>query len=274
MLFGNKSEQYPYLVSYLHETERVDLFREVRSAETTTTALGVAGGLCLWAVLVPIGKAAAFLGFAPLLIGGLIIAGVVNHRRRAAIRTPEFESKLEAYRILAVLRRMLQLHRMHRDLSEAALTILDEMARLRRQVHDILELPYWQSPSLPPTLQNLKQQTLVAIDQSMIDGVLQFRNSIPTTVEARPLVSYIDEAVESFSGKAQRSAPVTEAGFNAAYRVAEKMQALRGELERLTDTKPDGLEGEVQQIPGGLIDDALMEIRTLRQAEEELRQGL
>jgi hypothetical protein len=181
---------------------------------------------------------------------------------------------VEAYQLLAVMRRMLQLNRLHRDLSESTLTLLDEIARLRGQIHDILNMPFWQQSHLSSTLMELKRQALVAADQSTIDAVLQFRNSLPMQVEARPVWSYIDEAVETFSGKANRATPFTELGFDGAFRVAQKLQTLKSEIEQLTNSAPSGLAGEVEQMPGALIDDALMEIRTIRAAEEELRLGL
>jgi len=274
MLFGNRADQYPYLVSYLHETERVDLFREFRGQETLTTGIGVFCALGTWALLMPFGALVALTSLGPLLIMAVVVTGIINLKRRAAMRTPEFESKVEAYQLVAVMRRMLELNRLHRDLSDSTLTLLDEIARTRGQIHDILNMPFWQQSHLSPTLGELKRQAIVAADQSTIDAVLQFRNSLPTQVQARPVWSYIDEAVETFTGRAVRATPFTEIGFDGAFRVAQKLQMLKSEIEQLTNAAPMGVAGEVEQMPGALIDDALMEIRTIRKAEEELRQGL
>ncbi len=274
MLFGSRVDKYPYLVSYLHETERVDLFRELRTQESLTTGVGLISSMVVWSVLVPISRSVAFLSFLPLLIAGLVIGGMVNHARRARLRTPEFESRLEALQLLAVIRRMHQLNRLHRDLSDSTLTLLDEVARLRSQVRETLSLPFWQQSTLSPTLTELKRQALTAVDQAAIDAVLQFRNSLPVTVETRPVWSYLDEAMESVTGRAMRATPFTEQGFDGAFKVAQKMQTLKSEIEQLTNAAPKGIAGEVETMPGALIDDALMEIRTIRQAEEELRAGL
>lgn len=274
MLFGNRVDKYPYLVSYLHETERVDLFRELRAQESLTTGLGLIAAFGTWAVVSGFGRSAAFLSFAPLLVAGLVVAGMANYRRRAKMRTPEFESRLEALQLLAVIRRMHQLNRLHRDLSESTLTLLDEVARLRSQVRDALSLPYWNQSGLSPTMVELKKQALNAVDQAAIDAVLQFRNSLPTQVSMRPWWSYLDEALETVTGKASTATPFTEQGFDGAFKVAQKMQTLKSEIEQLTLGSAKGIAGEVEQLPGALIDDALMEIRTIRQAEEELRQGI
>ena len=274
MLFGNRAERYPYLVSYLHETERIDLFREFRGQEALTTGTGIFCALGIFGVILLGYPLIAVLALGPLLIMALVTCGIINLKRRAALRTPEFESKVEAYQLLAVMRRMLQLNRLHRDLSDSTLTLLDEIARLRSQIHDILNMPFWQQSHLSSTLVELKRQAIVAADQSTIDAVLQFRNSLPMQVQARPVWSYIDEAVETLSGKASRATPFTELGFDGAFRVAQKLQTLKSEIEQLTNAAPIGVVGEVEQVPGALIDDALMEIRTIRAAEEELRQGL
>lgn len=274
MLFGNRADRYPYFISYLHETERIDLFRDFRGQETLTTGIGITAALGAFGVILLFQPLVAVAALGPLLIMALVTCGIVNLKRRAALRTPEFESKVEAYQLLAVMRRMLQLNRLHRDLSDSTLTLLDEIARLRGQIHDILNMPFWQQSHLSSTLIELKRQALVAADQSTIDAVLQFRNSLPVQVQARPVWSYIDEAVETVSGRANRATPFTELGFDGAFRVAQKMQTLKSEIEQLTNSAPSGVAGEVQQVPGALIDDALMEIRTIRAAEEELRLGL
>jgi hypothetical protein len=218
MLFGNRADRYPYFVSYLHETERIDLFREFRGQETLTTGTGIFAALGSFGIILLFQPLIAVIVLGPLLLMALVTCGIINLKRRAALRTPEFESKVEAYQLLAVMRRMLQLNRLHRDLSESTLTLLDEIARLRGQIHDILNMPFWQQSHLSSTLMELKRQALVAADQSTIDAVLQFRNSLPMQVEARPVWSYIDEAVETFSGKANRATPFTELGFDGALR--------------------------------------------------------
>ncbi len=269
MLFGNKAEQYPHLISYLREIEGLDLFKEFHQRW---------GTIVLASIAVPffLGIGLHMSAFLTLLVtiacGGLAI--FMMKQRKAELFTPEMESRLEAHRLFGAMRKMLTLNRLHRDLSEATLTLLNEIARTRLETKQLLESPYWRQPTLPVTYVQLRDQAITACDQAMYDAVMQFRNAIPTHVETRRPGDYVNEALETFLKVQKPMYQSADIGFDSAFRIADKLQQMRNELEKMTAQGEQDVMVAPSDIPGGMVDVAMTEIKTIRQAEEELRQGL
>jgi hypothetical protein len=274
MLFGNRAaEQYPNLQAYLRETERIDLWQDLRTREIITYIFAAAAPVALGFIL---SKVSDFT-LPWIVTGGLFLASfyaafAYNTKQRQAYSTPEFESRLVAHRVLSGLRKMNQLHRLHRDLSESTLTVLDEVARTRQEIRNIMEMPYWKQPDLGESYKQLREQSLVAADQAILDAVLQFRAAMPEQVQARKMGDFVDEAFETYLKLHRKPVKFAEAGFDAAYKIAGKLQEMRNALEEMTNQASNDIFRAPTQIPGGLVDMAMMEIRTLRQAEEELQQ--
>jgi hypothetical protein len=275
MVFGNKaSEMYPNLMAYLRETEKSDPWQALRGSET---AIALTAGLWPLPFLMFMGKPLSLLEMA--IIGLTYIAGGIFgynliSKRREQYRTPELESRIEAHRLLGSMRKMNQLHRLHRDLSESTLTVLDEVARTRQEIKNILDMPYWKQPDLGGTYKQLRDQAIGAADQAMYDALLQFRSAIPGKVEARKMGDFVDEAMETFLKVHRKPVKFAEAGFDSAFGIAGKLQEMRNALERMTVEAENDVLRSAAQVPGGLIDMTMMEIKTIRQAEEELQQGL
>lgn len=202
------------------------------------------------------------------------MANYVMRQKKAELFTPELESKLEAHRLFGTLRRMLALNRLHRDLSEATLTLLNEIARTRIEIKQLLESPYWRQPTLPTTYTQLRDQAIAASDQAMNEAILQFKLAIPTDVESRRPGDYVNEALETFLKVQKGGSHPTDIGFDAAFRIADKLQQMRTELDTMTARGENENLVKPTDIPGGMLDLTMMEIRTIRQAEDELRQGL
>lgn len=269
MLFSNKAEQYPHLVAYLRETEKLDLFKEFHQRWSGIILASLAGPFLLGLILhFPIWVVLPITA----ICGG--IAGFFMQQRKAELYTPEVESRLEAHRLFGSLRRMLALHRLHRDLSEATLTLLNEIARTRIETKQLLESPYWRQPTLPPTYMQLRDQALTACDQAMNDAIMQFRLIIPTEVQSRRPGDYVSEALETFLKTPRQIPPTADIGFDAAFKIADKLQQMRNELEKMTTQGESEFLVSPSDLPGGMLDMAMSEIKTIRQAEEELRQGL
>ena len=271
MLFSNKGEQYPHLVAYLRETESLDIFKDFHQRWGRIIAL--AAGIPFFV---------SILFHAPItILGTLLVSGAcgaaalfVMRTKKAELYTPEIESRLEAHRLFGAMRKMLTLNRLHRDLSESTLTLLNEIARTRLETKQLLESPYWRQPTLPDTYCQLRDQAITATDQAMMDAVLQFRATIPTEIQSRRAGDYVNEAMETFF-KVQK-VPVAggDIGFDGAFKIADKLQQMRGELEKMTVKGENEALFTPADIPGGMLDVTMSEIRTIRQAEEELRQGL
>ena len=271
MLFGNKGEQYPHLVAYLRETERLDLFKDFhyRWGRIIAVAAGVPflfGLIFHAAISIPL----------TLFVSGACGSAAIFAMRakKAELFTPEIESRLEAHRLFGSMRKMLTLNRLHRDLSESTLTLLNEIARTRLETKQLLESPYWRQPTLPDTYCQLRDQAITSTDQAMMDAVLQFRSTIPTEIQMRKPGDYVNEALETFLKVQKKPVAGGDIGFDSAFKIADKLQQMRSELEKMTVKGENDSLFQPTDLPGGMLDLTMSEIRTIRQAEEELRQGL
>ncbi len=271
MLFGNKGEQYPHLVAYLRETERLDLFKDFHQRWGRIIAVA-AGGPFLFGLIFHAAISIPLTLFVSAMCGAA--ATYAMRIKKAELFTPEIESRLEAHRLFGALRKMLTLNRLHRDLSEATLTLLNEIARTRMETKQLLESAYWRQPTLPDTYCQLRDQAITATDQAMMDAVLQFRATIPTEIQSRKPGDYVNEALETFLKVQKSHVPGGDIGFDAAFKIADKLQQMRTELEQMTVKGESEVMFTPADIPGGMLDITMSEIRTIRQAEEELRQGL
>ena len=270
MLFGNKGEQYPHLVAYLRETERLVIFKDFHQRWGKIIAGAFAFPL-FFRIVWPI------LGWSEVIVISAVlgsIAIVLMRTKKAELYTPEIESRLEAHRLFGAMRKMLTLNRLHRDLSESTLTLLNEISRTRLETKQLLESPYWRQPTLPDTYCQLRDQAITATDQAMMDAVLQFRATIPTEIHGRKPGDYLNEALETFLKVQKPPVPGGDIGFDAAFKIADKLQQMRNELEKMTVKGESEAMFSPADIPGGMLDVTMSEIRTIQQAEEELRQGL
>ncbi len=269
MLFGNKAEQYPHLIAYLRETERLDFFREFNQRWSVIMSVAVLAPFCIGVL-----TGVQFFGVVLVTAACAGMANYIRRQKKAELFTPELESRLEAQRLFGSMRRMLALNRLHRDLSEATLSLLNEISRSRIEIKQLLENAYWKQPTLPSTYAQLRDQASAACDQAMYDAVMQFKMIIPTEIESRRPGDYVNEALETILKSPKQAYPGGEIGFDAAFRIADKLQQLRNEIDAMTSRGESENIVSPTDIPGGLLDLTMSEIRTIRQAEDELRQGL
>jgi len=264
----NKAKQYPYLAEFLNYVARQHPPIQAPSG-LSVLAMGI-GAICftLGAWGVP-GQVLLML-FGALAVG----AGLFMQHRKPPELTPEHRRKLAAREVGIRMRQMIDQRRLHRDIDEGSLVLLEESARCWNRAHAALGSAYWTSDNLPVTYVAARRQALAAVDDAMDDILLLYQNHVPDQVTSRPAVDYVEEALETFVFKGKTSHRMPPPAFDAAREIAEKLRMLAEEAERL------GQQGARQaglpdvQIPGRSLDVALSELRTIRQAEEELRQDL
>ena len=273
-----RNDQYRSLIAYLRETERAVLADTVQSLKSNLMtgsalfAVYLVGGI--WFCVNNGGVAwLAFFALMPLVLLVLLVAGSLINRTRMKPPTDDELYKIEAHKLLDSLRAMRRYNRLHRDMSEATLTILDEIARLRQEIFHLLEAPYWRNPHLSETYLRLRKQAMHAANQSVLDAVVQFRGNIPEVVRPRQWSDWIDESVSLLLKSGGRS-HYTEPGFDAAFDIAQKLQELKFELQSISNEAANEPLDVSHLIPGSTIDVTMQEIRNLKKAEEELRQGL
>lgn len=278
MFLDKAPSKYPNLVAFLRESEAQEKQINRHEIETLWMFGGAVGGLLVSLVFAPILMWLHAMNLYPILMVvtggiGLAVSNQVVQKQRRALNTPERLKKLEAFRTVGNMRQMLEHNRLHRDLSESTLSVLEETARYRGEIRSLLESTFWVQPEIPENYKRLRAQALEAADQAMLDAVCIYRAHVPENVQQRNFLDYVDEAVETFVFS-KKKGQFTEPGFDGVYDIAHKLQLLSDELRKTTHEAELDMEVPRQSIPGGLVDSTMNELRHMRQAQEELRQDL
>lgn len=266
MLFNDKSKRHQYLTQYLRHAAR----RRMPNDQT--------------AVVIPLG--AATLAF--LLIGttlsvpaliiaslGLVTAGWYAFKLKKRREPTAYERlMMEAQPVIQAMLRHADQRRLHRELDDASISVLDECARHYWQVQTVFQSTFWNSATLPVSYHGIRDNALKAADMTMDELMLLYQNSIPENVQGNKPMEFVQDALEEFVFKKPISQDFLPATFEPTRQIAEKMRELSVAADRVSQQ----LVGEphVPSItnPGSSLDASLGELRQIAQAEEELRQNL
>jgi hypothetical protein len=158
------------------------------------------------------------------------------------------------------------LKRLHRDLDEGSLLMLEEASRGWSRIHAALEAGAFIDPYRINTLAGLRERMRNAADSGMADIMAMYRPYLPIEAKPRGWGDYANEFVETFVKTGRNAGPSIPAIFWDANAVADKLARLASEAERIS------LHGDPQAapIPGQAIDHVLGEIKVRAVAESEL----
>lgn len=266
MLFRNEPTQYPSLVEYLNVTKK-----ELRSkiSAAMVTAVVVTGiGLVSFEALAesPIAR--------NLYVLAVIGVWAYALMKRPAPLTPAETLKAEAAEVSKLMSECIQRSRLHRDLGDPVMTVLEDCARHWAEVHHALDTPRWRSPELPGHYQAVRDQVLSAADSAMHETVLLFRNVLPENPRQTDVKGYVGEVIQqAVFGKTMQSANLP-AGFDQARAMADKLRELAAQVASVT-VRAEGAMGQGQEMTAsGALDLCIGELKNIQQAETELRQNL
>ncbi len=267
MFLSNKQDQYPHLAIYLRQAKERRRFSLSSPPVAAFVFLGLA--FVIGVIAMARGAMSGLLGvLAPLaLVGGWLYA------RKHEVKTHADLLHERADEVAKKMSDCLERRRLHRDLDEASLALIEECARQWHRTQLALGSPHWDRDDLPPHLQNVRDQCVRAADQGMDEVMLLFGPLLPAEVESRGFLDYAEEIAEGVftSRKAVRPLP---AAFEPARQVAEKLKLLASEVEKRTQTVSDSPNLRENLAAGRSVDLAIGELRQLDEAESELRQNL
>lgn len=267
-MFGGKARQYPNLVTYLHHV--------VRAPAPTVGKLPLPAALgfaSVWGVF----TAGATLMHQPGLAipAALLTFGLsaLYSRGQRTEPSPRDQRRDEAREVGLIMQRCLELRRLHRDLDENSLFLLEECARHWARVYAVFGSGFWTEPNLPNAYGTARQQALAAADEGMEDVLILYRPILPSQVSGRQAIDYVEEALENYVFRGQTPGGQPPAAFHHARQIAEKLRDLADEAERIaSDLHRERLTSPT--ATSGSLDASLGELRAIREAEDELRQNL
>ncbi|MGV3614596.1 MAG: hypothetical protein ACO1SV_04590 [Fimbriimonas sp.] len=267
-MFGGKARQYPNLVSYLHHASRQP--ERVAGRLPLSTAVGLTSGWGVFAIGATLLHQPALAVPAAFLTFGM---GVLYSRTNRPAPSPRDRRREEAREVGDIMRRCLDLRRLHRDLDEGSLTLLEECSRHWARIYGVFGSGFWSDEHLPTAYAAAREQALNAADEAMEDVLILYRPCLPAEVKGRMAIDYVEEALEQYVFKGQTGVGPSPAAFGPARQIAEKLRDLANEAERIASdlhrervTAPTGVSGSLEASLG--------ELRAIRQAEDELRQNL
>jgi uncharacterized membrane protein YccC len=270
MFFTGKSKQLPYLSEYINEAN-------ARNQLSSNPDGGwVAAAAVLGALVFVLMR---FIG-GPALIGGLIMAALVMvaadaWRRYKQKKNPVDPLQRESNEIVKDLAGSLERRRLHRDLDSGGAELLEECARHWRRATDALDSPFWTSPNLPLHWQSVREQAKQAADRAMQEVIVLLADAYQPKPRQPMWQEVIEDVAEQYLNQSpQRRSDSLPLLFEPARKIAEKLKMLAAEVEEATKE----VVAEGHQVGHFTSSDAmelcLSELRTIRQAEEELRQDL
>lgn len=268
-MFDGNPKQYPNLVRFLNHFTRLKIGNQLRFPKET--AGRVIAGVGLIALALPL------VGLSSLsIVLGVVLAGAgigLMFGRRVEL-TPEDEFMLSAQKVAATMQQCLVKRRLHRDLDNASLMLLEESCRHWARVQQAFQTSFWDAKTLPLHYQTVREQSLKASDRSMGEVMMLFQDQLPSQVVSRSPMDFVEEAVEKFVKPTKGDTRFAGPAFEPTRKIAEKLRTLADEAENVAlETAQDPLVApEIQ--PGTALDSSIGELRTIRQAEDELRQNL
>ncbi|HSI73416.1 MAG TPA: hypothetical protein VK934_09580 [Fimbriimonas sp.] len=273
MLFSDRPKQLPYLSDYLQIAASRRPPIEVGNFKVGFVSLlaGAAGAvLC---ALAGAGLPAILAAGAASL--GSYYFGAKAGGKIAALKPTDEELLLEQQSREVVLRMqaLMNKRRLHRDLSPDVAAILEEAASQWCRARTALLSPYWNRSELSLHMQQVRDNSLKAAERTMMELMILFSTSVPE----QPGNWNIAEVADEVLGKdifASRNSRHMSPFFEQAITLVEQMKSLADESEQVSRQLVNDPMIGAQAKPGTALEATLSELRSIRQAEEELRQDL
>jgi hypothetical protein len=268
MFLPDKSKQHQQLTQYLREASR----RRVATTEAAPVAL-VAMSLALMMLFGYMLGSASALMVVPLMA---VIGLFAYHRSKAKPKELDARERLmvEAQPVIESMLAHAESKRLHRELDQASLALLEECARYYWQVRQVFDSVFWTDERLPMPYQQIREQALRGAESTMDELVLLYRNALPEKPRGTPPLEIVEEVMDEYVLKKPKAPDFIPTTFEPTRKIAEKLRLLSEEADRVSqEVSAEPILPSLTN-PGSSLDASIGELRQIRQAEEELRQNL
>lgn len=270
-MFGGSGREFPHLVWYLDHVSQGQ-----KSEERSVNPLhAIIGGSLGWFTAVNAGLllGATYQATDALKVFGIVAGAIVATQWKRPKPLPPEPRRIQAQEVALKMRECIDRKRLHRDLDEGSLILLEECARHWARVQNAFSTGFWQNDALPVAYIAAKNHAMAAADQVMQDILILYRPYLPVKVRSREPLDYAQEAAEQFGFGTARRPHNLPVAFAPARQLADKLSDLATEAEHISESN-EILPGERAEIMNSQnIESSLGELRAIRMAEEELRQS-
>ncbi len=164
--------------------------------------------------------------------------------------------------------------RLHRDLGQPVMTLLEDCARHWAEIRHAMGTPYWQSDDVPPHYRALRNQVLIAADRTMDETILLFRDVLPDDPSKSDVKGFVGEFIQEAVFGGARPRAHLHPGFGKARVTADKLRDLAAEVSSMTRQASEELGPRIEVNASSALDHCIGELKSIQQAESELRQSL
>jgi len=201
----------------------------------------------------------------------LIVLGLIKLLKPTPL-TLEEQRHRDAWHVAYALQQLITRNRIHRDLDSGSIALFEEAARLWLRIRAALDSAALKDRHLPPTYAAVRDRIAQASQEAMVDMLLAYRLDITKQPSNWTPLEFVDEALDNFGIRKSFDDRQPPPAFYGARQIAEKLQVLADETEALALERLSTPVGP--NVPSRSIDAVLGELRSIRQAEDELRQDL
>ena len=260
LLNPSEASRYPNLRQVLNERAR-----ELTSLTTTRPSLVASVSLFVFALL------AALSTLMPLwvlvsMMGLCLIAGFRLLHARKNAENPERTARLAQLEIVKRMITCLENNRLEHDISPSNAALLEGCAVA--YLHAWGALDAWK-PSYTP---EVKWRISNGVNEAMDEAIRAHQDLLPQNPNPLPMGVQIGKAADQFLfGKgANTSAPI-EPAFGKTRAIVDQ---LRDAAHTVEDASREPLDSAQPPLRSPSLQDALSDLKMMKQAEEELREDL
>jgi hypothetical protein len=151
---------------------------------------------------------------------------------------------------------------------------LEESAKYWRDIKAELDVPNWRNPRLAAHWQTVRRQTSDASDAAMEEMLILLKSSFHPKGQ-QGWQDVVEDVVETFvTGPKLRTGDRIPPGFAEARQIAEKLKMAASQVRAASKEIAGETDGTPLLNSGAALDMAIGDMRSLQEAEQELRRNL
>lgn len=210
------------------------------------------------------------------LVAWLVILGFwLKERRKLERHDTDAQLYKEAIEVAQTMVQSLNRRRLHRELNGSVAGMLEESARNWSRIVGALGNTFWTSENLPVHWAAVRDQSAQAANRGMAELLVLCKTSFLPNNRGPQWQEVVEDVLETYvTGPLKSPNDLLPVSFDQAREIAERLKLLAGEVERASReiSKDDAvMEGFRSR---SALDMALSDLRSIQEAETELRQNL
>lgn len=222
------------------------------------------------------GILAASIAFMNLAAWGGFTLYVVKEKKRREVENPDVLLLAEAKKIAGTFHTELLQRKLGKTLHPDLCELLENSSRDWKRIRDALDGHFWTDENLPDHWRLVKDQASKAADRAMAEILLLLQDELKNPSTPSDWQEVIEDTLQNLgfpSAQSRRRFDHLPVEYTAAHDVEIRLRSLAEEVEAASREVLGTDDLRTRLNASKSIDDTLSELRTIREAEAELRQN-